>query len=61
MIETVLTAIGRKVIFMLLLYGAYRLIDKYYFKAFDTDELIKENPIAVAILLGLFTISLALA
>lgn len=61
MIETIVTAIARKILFMALLFGAYKVIDNYYFKAFDTDEIIKENPIAIAILLGLFAISLSLA
>ncbi len=61
MLEMIGTAIARKIIFMALLFGAYKVIDNYYFRAFDTDELIKENSIAVAILLGMFFISLALA
>lgn len=61
MIETVVTAIVRKIVFMALLFGAYKVIDNYYFKAFDTDEVIKGNPIAVSILLGLFAIALAFA
>jgi len=61
MIETVLTAIGRKIIFMALLFGAYKVIDNYYFRAFDTDEVLKENPIAISILLGLFAVALAFA
>lgn len=61
MVETVLTAVARKVIFMALLFGAYRFIDVFYFKAFDTDVVIKENPIAISILLGAFTLALAFA
>jgi len=61
MIETILTAIARKVIFMALLFGAYKFIDNFYFKAFDTDVVIKENPIAISILLGLFAVALAFA
>lgn len=61
MIETVLTAILRKIIFMALLFGGYKIIDNYYFRAFDTDEIIKENPVAISILLGLFFVALALA
>jgi hypothetical protein len=61
MFEAILTAIGRKVLFMFLVFGAWKLVDNFYFKAFDTDEVIKENPIAVAILLGLFILSLAFA
>lgn len=61
MFETILTAILRKIIFMALLFGAYKVIDNWYFKAFDTDEVLKENPIAISILLGLFALSLAFA
>jgi hypothetical protein len=61
MFETILMAILRKVIFMALLFGAYKAIDNYYFKSFDTDVVIKENPIAISILLGLFAVSLAFA
>lgn len=57
----ILLAILRKVIFIALFFGAYRIIDVKYFRAFDTDEIIKDNPIAVAILLGMFCIALALA
>jgi hypothetical protein len=61
MIETIGTAILRKVVFMALLFGGYKVIDNYYFKAFDTDQVIKEHPVAIAILLGMFFIALALA
>lgn len=61
MIETILTAIARKILFMGLLFGAYRVIDIFYFKAFDTDVELKGNPNAIAIMLGLFAIALAFA
>ncbi len=61
MIETILTAILRKVIFMAILFAGFKIIDNYYFRAFDTDEIIKENPIAVSVLVGLFFIALAIA
>lgn len=57
----ILLAILRKVIFMILFFVGYRIIDVKYFRAFDTDEIIKDNPIAIAILLGLFALALALA
>jgi len=60
-IETILTSIVRKVVFMVILFGGYEIIDNFYFKAFDTDEIIKENPIAISLLLGLIFIALALA
>lgn len=61
MLELLGTAILRKVIFMGLLYLGYRLIDAYYFKAFDTDEVIKNDPTAISIILGLFALALAFA
>jgi hypothetical protein len=61
MLETILVSVFRKILFMALLFGAYKAIDNFYFKAFDTDVVIKENPIAISILLGLFFIALALA
>ena len=61
MIETILTSIVRKVVFMVILFGGYEIIDNFYFTAFDTDEIIKENPIAISLLLGLIFIALALA
>lgn len=59
MIETILIAMLRKVIFALILFALFKLADNYYFKAFDTDEELKGNPNAIAILLGLFSIALA--
>lgn len=61
MIIIILTAMLRKVIFMGLLFGAWRFVDIFYFRAFDTDVVLKENPIAISILLGLMFLSLALA
>ena len=60
MIETILIAMARKVIFAALMFCLFKLADNYYFKAFDTDEELKGNPNAIALLLGLFTIALAL-
>ena len=61
MLETILTAMGRKIIFIGLFFLAYRMIDIFYFKSFDTDVAIKDDPIAISILLGSFTIALAFA
>ena len=61
MIETVVTAIARKVIFMAILFGGFKFIDNFYFKAFDTDEVIKNDPLAVAIIVGAFVLALAFA
>ena len=61
MFTDIIIAILRKIVFVALLWGCFKVIDNFYFKAFDTDEVIKENPIAVSILLGMFFIALALA
>ena len=61
MIETIVTAIARKIIFMALLFGAYKAIDNFYLKSFDTDVEIGKNPIAIAIVVGLFFVALAFA
>jgi hypothetical protein len=61
MIETIATAIVRKIVFMALLFGGYKIIDNYYLKSFDTDVEIGKNPIAIAIVVGLFFVALALA
>lgn len=61
MIETILIAIARKVIFMGLLCVAFKIIDNYYFKAFDTDEAIKESPIAIALIVAGVAVALAFA
>lgn len=59
--ETILIAIARKVIFMGLLFGAFRLIDIFYFKAFDTDEVIKNDPKAIALIIAGIAVALAFA
>jgi hypothetical protein len=61
MIETILTAIARKIVFMIILFAGWRFIDYFYFKAFDTDEVIKNDPVAVAIILAGFILALAFA
>lgn len=57
----ILLAILRKVIFIALVFGAWRIFDVYYCKAFDTDEVLKDDAKAIAILLGLLAIAIALA
>lgn len=61
MIETIIMAIIRKVIFMGILFGTYKLIDNYYLKAFNTDEAIKESPLAISIIVAGIVIALAFA
>ena len=60
-IQLTLTALVRKVLFLTLIFGAFKFADNYYFKAFDTDEAIKNDPQAIAILLGAVIIGLAFA
>jgi hypothetical protein len=61
MIETILIAILRKLIFMGMLFGVFRLIDIFYLKAFDTDEVIKDDPKAIAIIIAGIALALAFA
>lgn len=61
MMETVLVAMARKILFMGLMFGAFRLIDIFYFKAFNTDEVIKNDPKAVALIVAGTVIALAFA
>ena len=61
MLETVLIALVRKIISLALLFAAFKFIDNFYFKAFDTDEAIKENPIAIALIVVGVAIVLAFA
>ena len=59
--EDVLLAIGRKVIFAILVIVGFVLFDKYYLKGFDTWEVIKNDPKAIAILLAGLIVALAVA
>jgi hypothetical protein len=59
--EAVITAVLRKVIFMSIIVGAWLAFDKYYLVTFDTWEVLKNDPKACAILLGLLAVAFALA
>lgn len=59
--EDVLLAVGRKVVFAVLVVVGLILFDKYYLKGFDTWEVIKSDPKAIAILLAGFVVGLAFA
>ncbi len=61
MLEMIGTAILRKVIFMVLIWVFFRMTDITYFKAFNTDEEMKGNAIAISILYAGFFIALAIA
>jgi hypothetical protein len=60
MIETILIAMARKVIFAGVAFVLFKLADNFYFKAFDTDAELKGSPNAIAILYAGFFIALAL-
>ena len=55
------TAILRKLLFMALVWGFFRITDITYFKAFDTDKEMKGNAIAIAIMYAGFFVALAIA
>ena len=57
----ILLAILRKILVMALVFAGWRLFDYFYCKGFDTDEVLKDDPKAIALLLGLFAIAMALA
>ncbi len=57
----VLVAILRKALFIGLLYGAYFFLDRFELAAFNTAELLKNDPKAAALLLGLLSIAVALS
>ena len=57
----ILTAIGRKVIFIILLLVTYWIVDHTLLNGFDTAMEIKNDPKAIALLLGLLSISIALS
>ena len=61
MFEIILTAMLRKTIFIFLLFVAYKIADHFEFKSFNTDEVICSDPKAISLLLGLISISIALA
>lgn len=60
MIETMLVAMLRKAIFAGLAFGLFKLADNLYFKAFNTDEAIRDDPKAIAVIVAGFFIALAL-
>lgn len=54
-------AVIRKLIFMLLLFVSYVVFDSTILRGFDTREVLKDDPKALAILLAGFCIALAYA
>jgi len=61
MIETILIAMLRKVIFAVLISVVFLCWDKGYFRAFNTDVEIGKDPKAIAILYAGLFIALAFA
>ena len=55
------TAILRKLIFVALLLGTYELIDHALLRGFNTPEVLKDDPKAIALLLGMLAIAVAVA
>jgi len=54
-------AILRKVIFILLLLLTYTVVDRKFLAGFNTPEVLKNDPKAIAVLLGLLSVAVALA
>jgi hypothetical protein len=54
-------AVLRKVVFILLLLVTYLIIDRGLLHGFKTHELLKDNAVAVALLLGLLGLAVAFA
>ncbi|MGD0012921.1 MAG: hypothetical protein ABSD56_00635 [Bryobacteraceae bacterium] len=54
-------AILRKVIFIVLLLISYEVIDRGFLGGFDTATVLKNDPKAIALLLGLLAVAVALA
>jgi uncharacterized membrane protein YjfL (UPF0719 family) len=59
--EDVLIAISRKLIFAVMVVGGLILFDKFYLTGFDTWEVIKDDPKAVSLFLGLLALSISFA
>ncbi len=54
-------AVLRKAVFIGLLYITYRLIDRFELGGFNTPEVLKDDPKAIAVLLGLLSVAVALS
>lgn len=54
-------AILRKVIFIALLFIAYLVMDRGFLRGFQTAKVLKDDPKAIAVLLGLLSVAVALA
>jgi hypothetical protein len=54
-------ALFRKLAFGTMLFAAFWLFDRFYLRGFSTREVIRDHPIAIAVLLGLFAIAVSLS
>lgn len=59
--ELILTAVIRKLLFILVLLGTYLVFDRLLLRGFNTPEVLKDDPKAIAVLLGLLAVAVALA
>lgn len=59
--ELILSAILRKFIFVVLLFAAYEIFDRFILTGFHTPEVLKDDAKAIALLLGLLAVAIALA
>lgn len=59
--EELIVALLRKVLVMVLFFGGWIAFDKFYLATFDTVEVLKGDPKAVALLLGLMSVAFSLA
>jgi hypothetical protein len=59
--ELIFTAIARKLIFVVLLFGSYEIFDHFMLHGFSTPEVLKNDAKAIALLLGLLAVAVALA
>lgn len=55
------TAIARKEIFVVLLLLTYSVVDGLFLRGFKTPEVLKDDPKAIALLLGLLSVAVALS
>jgi hypothetical protein len=59
--DQIAIAVLRKLIFIVLLLVTYLVIDRVFLHGFKTHELLKDNAVAVALLLGLLGLAVAFA
>jgi uncharacterized membrane protein YjfL (UPF0719 family) len=60
-VQLMLTAVARKAIFAVMLLVFYLFFDRVIMRGFDTSEVLKDDPKAIATLLAGFAVAVALA